>query len=134
MSVTKRPPLSPLDASRAEQDAYARKTGGLTSTGTNMGAATRNRMTPPTTQVPQPPTPPASPGDGTPQSTGSVLNTPSGPVLVANLVDIGQCKPGDQVSYSVLSVQNGQVELGNPLVLPGTPAGASTSQGSGALQ
>jgi hypothetical protein len=40
------------------------------------------------------------------------------------MMDIGQCTVGDQVSFAVLKVANGQVELGNPLVLPGTAQGA----------
>jgi len=134
MAVTKKKPLSPVDASRADMDLYAQKIGGLQSTGTNQGAATRNRITPPTTQAPQPPsTPGAAPVEGSQSSTGPV-QTPSGPVILANMMDIGQCAVGDQVSFAVLKVQNGQVELGNPLVLPGsTPTGA-TAGASGGLQ
>lgn len=135
MAVTKRKPLPPLEASRSEQDAYARMSHGLQSTGVNQGAATRNRATPPTTSVPQPPsTPGTAPVEGSDSQTGQV-QTPSGPVTVVSVLDVGQCKPGDQVSYSVLSVQNGQVSLGNPLVLPGsgTPASATTGA-SGGLQ
>ena|SRR5664280_3609391 len=132
--VTKRPPLSPLNASRSEQDAYARKIAGMQSTGPNQGSATRNRATPPQTVAPTAPVAPGTaPVEGSDQMTGQV-RTPSGPVLTASVLDIGQCKVGDQISLSVLSIQNGQVSLGNPLILPGTPAGASTSQGSGALQ
>src|SRR5664280_1361589 len=132
MSVTRKPPLSPLNSSRSEQDAYARKAGGLQSTGTNMGAATRNRMTPPTTQVPTvPSTPGTVPVEGSDQMTGQV-RTPSGPVVTVSVLDVGAAKVGDQVSFSVMSIQNGQVALGSPIVLPGTPAGAS-SGGSSAL-
>ena len=131
MAVTKKPPLKPVDASRSEMDLYAQKIGGLQSTGTNQGAATRNRMTAPTTQPPS--TPGTAPVEGSTTSTGPV-QTPSGPVILANMMDIGQCAVGDQVSFAVLKVQNGQVELGNPLVLPGaTPAGASAGA-SGGLQ
>lgn len=132
MAVTKKPSLSPVNASRSEMDAYARKAGGITSTGTNMGAATRNRMTPPQTVAPQAPMPPAQPGDRNIQPTGPV-QTPSGPVAVVNLLDVGAAKVGDQISFSVMSIQNGQVQLGNPLVLPGTPASATTGA-SGGLQ
>jgi len=132
MSVTRKAPLSPLNASRSEQDAYARKAGGLTSTGPNMGAATRNRMTPPTTQVPTvPSTPGTAPVEGSIQPTGEV-RTPSSPVVTVSVLDVGAAKVGDQVSFSVMSIQNGQVALGSPVVLPGTPAGAS-SGGSSAL-
>jgi hypothetical protein len=132
--VTKRKPLAPVNANRSEMDAYARKAGGLLSTGPNMGAATRNRMTPPTTQVPTvPSTPGTASAEGSDQAMGPV-QTPSGPIVTVSVLDVGACKVGDQVTLSVLSVQNGQVSLGNPLVLPGTPAGVSTSQGSGALQ
>jgi hypothetical protein len=136
--VTKRPPLSPLNASRSEQDAYERKAAGLTSTGTNMGSATRNRITPPTTQVPQPPsTPGTAPVEGSDQMAGEV-QTPSSPVLSASVLDIGACKVGDQISFSVLSVQNGQVSLGNPLVLPErhlvAAVPSNTGHGSDALQ
>jgi len=124
MSVTRKPPLSPLNASRSEQDAYARKIAGMQSTGPNMGAATRNRMTPPTTQVPQPPsTPGTAPVEGSDTPMAEV-QTPSPAILSASVLDIGQCKVGDQVSLSVLSITNGQVQLGNPLVLPGNPQGA----------
>jgi hypothetical protein len=124
MAVTKKPPLAPINASRSEMDAYAQKIGGLQSTGPNQGAATRNRVTPPTTQAPQPPTPP---GAAAVSPSASRAET-AGPVLVANLLDIGQCTPGDQVSFQVLSVQNGQVSLGNPLVLPGTVAAGPTTE------
>lgn len=124
MSVTRKPPLSPLNASRSEQDAYARKAAGLTNNGPNQGSATRNRITPPTTQVPlAPSTPGTAPVEGSSTQTGTV-QTPSVPVLSASVLDIGQCKVGDQVSLSVLSITNGQVQLGNPLVLPGSPQGA----------
>ena len=133
MAVTKKKPLSPLNANRSEMDAYARKAGGLTSTGTNMGAATRNRMTPPTTQVPTAPVGPGTaPVDGNSQPTGAVLPTPSSPVVTVSVLDVGAAKVGDQVSFSVMSIQNGQVALGSPVVLPGTPAGA-LSGGSSAL-
>jgi len=133
MSVTRKPPLSPLNASRSEQDAYARKAAGLTSTGTNQGAATRNRMTPPQTVAPQAPVGPGiAPANGNIQPTGPV-QTPSGPVAVVSALDVGAAKVGDQISFSVLSIQNGQVQLGNPLVLPGTPASATTGA-SGGLQ
>jgi hypothetical protein len=125
MAVTKKPPLAPLEASRSEQDAYARTSHGLRSTNVNMGSATRNRVTPPVTQAPQPPVAPGSPGVGNPQTTDVVLNTPSTSVVRANVLDVGACKVGDQVSFSVLSIQNGQISLGNPLVLPGTPQGAT---------
>lgn len=131
MAVTKKKPLSPKEASRSEMDAYARKAGGLMSTGTNMGAATRNRMTPPTTQVPlAPSTPGTAPVEGSIPPTGTV-QTPSVPVITASVLDIGQCKVGDQVSLSVLSIQNGQVALGSPIVLPGTPASATTGTSGG---
>lgn len=134
MAVTKKKPLSPVNASRSEMDAYARKAGGLQSTGPNMGAATRNRMTPPVTVAPTAPVGPGTaPANGNVQPMGPVP-TPSGPIAVVSVLDVGQCKVGDQVSLSVLSVQNGQVSLGNPLVLPGsgTPASATTG-GSSAL-
>jgi hypothetical protein len=123
MAVTKKK-LPPLEASRAEQDAYARVSHGLQSTGTNMGAATRNRMTAPETR---PPTPPAAPG--APPVSGATSPTagslpPSGPALVSvSVLDVGECKPGDQISFSVLKVQNGLVDLGGPIVLPGSPQG-----------
>lgn len=133
MAVTKKKPLSPVNANRSEMDAYARKAGGLMSTGTNMGAATRNRMTPPTTQVPQPPsTPGIAPVEGSSTQAG-VVQTPSTPVTVVSVLDVGAAKVGDQISFSVLSIQNGQVQLGNPLVLSGTPASATTGA-SGGLQ
>lgn len=125
MAVTKKKPLSPVNASRSEMDAYARKAGGLQSTGPNMGAATRNRMTPPVTVAPTAPVGPGTaPANGNPSMEGTV-QTPSVPaILSASVLDIGQCKPGDQVSFSVLSIQEGQISLGNPLVLPGSPQGA----------
>jgi hypothetical protein len=133
MAVTRKPPLSPVNASRSEMDAYARKAGGLTSTGPNMGAATRNRATPPTTVAPQAPVGPGTaPANGNVQPTGPVP-TPSGPVAVVSVLDVGAAKVGDQISFSVMSIQNGQVQLGNPLVLPGTPASATTGA-SGGLQ
>ena len=130
MAVSKKPRLSPLEASRSEMDAYARKAGGLQSTGTNMGAATRNRMTPPQTVAPQAPIPPGQPGDGNIQPTGPV-QTPSGPVAVVSVLDVGAAKEGDQISFSVVSIQDGQVSLGSPLVLPGTPASATTGASGG---
>lgn len=120
MAVTKKKPLDPLQASKSEMDLYAQKIGGLTSTGTNQGAATRNRVTPPTTQPPS--TPGTAPVEGSNQATGKV-QTPSLPVATAMVLDVGACKVGDQVSFSVLSIQDGQISLGNPLVLPGTPQG-----------
>lgn len=133
MAVTKRKPLPPLEASRSEQDAYARMSHGLQSTGTNMGAATRNRWTPPQTVAPQVPVGPGTASvDGNTQQTGPVP-TPSGPVAVVSVLDVGAAKVGDQISFSVMSIQNGQVSLGNPLVLPGTPASATTGA-SGGLQ
>jgi len=133
MSVTRKPPLSPLNANRSEMDAYARKSAGLQSTGTNMGAATRNRMTPPTTQVPTvPSTPGTAPVEGSDQPTGEV-RTPSSPVVTVSVLDVGAAKVGDVVSFSVMSIQNGQVALGSPVVLPGTPASATTGA-SGGLQ
>jgi hypothetical protein len=129
--VTKRKPLAPVNANRSEMDAYARKAGGLTSTGPNMGAATRNRMTPPTTQVPlAPSTSGIAPVEGSGQPTGTV-QTPSVPVVTASVLTVGQCKVGDQVSFSVMSIQNGQVALGSPIVLPGTPASATTGTSGG---
>ena len=131
MSVTRNPPLSPLNASRSEQDAYARKSAGLQSTGPNQGAATRNRITPPTTQVPTvPSTPGTASAEGSDQMAGEV-QTPSSPVLSASVLDIGQCKVGDQVSFSVMSIQGGQVQLGSPMVLPGTPQGTTPGASSG---
>lgn len=126
MAVTKRKPLPPLEASRSEQDAYARLSHGLQSTGVNQGAATRNRMTPPVTVAPTAPVGPGTaPANGNPSMEGTV-QTPSVPaILSASVLDIGQCKPGDQVSFSVLSIQEGQISLGNPLVLPGTPQGTT---------
>lgn len=124
MAVTRKKPLSPMNASRSEQDAYARKAGGLLSTGTNMGSATRNRVTAPTTQVLLPPsTPGTAPVEGSIQPTGEV-RTPSSPVVTVSVLDVGAAKVGDQVSFSVLSITNGQVQLGNPMVLPGNPQGA----------
>lgn len=126
MAVTKKPALAPLEAGRAEMDAYARTSHGLQSTGTNMGAATRNRMTPPQTVVPQPPIPPGpNTGDRNPQMATGTFPPPSGPVATVSIIDVGTCRVGDQVSFSVLSVQNGQVALGNPMVLPGNPQGTA---------
>lgn len=129
MSVTRKPPLAPVNANRSEMDAYARKAGGLTSTGPNMGAATRNRMTPPVTVAPAEPVGPGiAPANG--NTTGEV-QTPSSPVFTVGVLDVGAAKVGDQISFSVLSIQNGQVSLGDPLVLPGTPASATTGASGG---
>lgn len=123
MAVTKKKPLSPMNANRSEMDAYARKAGGLMSNGPNMGAATRNRMTPPQTVAPQAPVGPGTaPADGNTSMTGPV-QTPSGPVAVVSVLDVGACKVGDQVSLTVTDIKNGMVSLANPLVLPGAPQG-----------
>src|SRR5664280_1143387 len=104
----------------------------MQSTNPNMGAATRNRITPPQTVAPSAPVAPGTaPVDGNIQQTGEV-QTPSSPVVTVSVLDVGAAKVGDVVSFSVMSIQNGQVALGSPVVLPGTPAGAS-SGGSSAL-
>lgn len=123
MAVTKRAPLSPLNASRSEMDAYARTSHGMQSNGPNMGSATRNRATAPTTSVPTvPSTPGTAPVEGSDQPTGEV-RTPSSPVVTVSVLDVGAAKVGDQISFSVLSITNGQVQLGSPMVLPGNPQG-----------
>jgi hypothetical protein len=126
MAVTRKAPLSPVNASRSEMDAYARKAGGLQSTGPNMGAATRNRMTPPQTVAPTVPVGPGTaPANGNIQPTGPVLPTPpSGPVAVVSVLDVGAAKVGDQITMTVTDIKNGMVSLANPLVLPGNPQGA----------
>jgi hypothetical protein len=126
MAVTKKKPLGPLEASRAEQDAYARTSHGLQSVGTNMGAATRNRVTPPETVAPQPPIAPGpNTGGRNPQMATGTFPPPSGPVATASIIDVGACKVGDQITMTVTDIKNGMVSLGKPMVLPGNPQGAA---------